>query len=430
MLCNYVHVGGMMPTAGGDFDYLRRGYGERVAFSFAWFYFFISKTGSAAMIALVFGRYISVVFSYLTGANFFGEENISRGRETYLSKICALSIIIILSAINCHAVSESAYLQKIMTILKILIVVVLFIIAIAYIISVDSSIVTSNFSINTIFRGTNGITSFGSSLVSCLWSFDGWADLNFMQEELVNPQRDFVRTMILGIGIVTTVYILANIAYLSLLPISEIKSSNTIAIDVGHTIDYAWDTKTLFAIIFAFSVAFSAAGSLNGTIMTGGRVFYAVSRAGYAPKMFSQLNSFGSPSITIISQGVWASVLILLPGSSFAVLLDYYGCMSWLYYALVSFTVVILRYKEPSANRPYRAMFYPLPPLIVVCMACAIIISSFASQPVYTSFAFGSVLISFPVHYYFFRQSPQPPHPLTSYGIVGDLSRHDDLSYT
>jgi amino acid transporter len=405
----YMELAGMFPSAGGDYEYLSQAYGEYMAFSFAWFYFFISKTGSCAIIALVFARYIEYVLDLTHHSSNSSMSNIHNGgEETFTSKAIAIAVVIIISAINCQEVSESAFVQKVMTSLKLLLVLMLFLLALLYLVipsSIESSSDTNTggSKSSSLFAGTANIASFSSSLIACLWCFDGWADLNFMQEELIRPEVDFVRTMLSGIAIVTVAYVLANIAYLSVLPNSDIIASNAIAIDVGHQIDASWKSGNFFATIFALGVAFSAAGSLNGTIMTGGRIFYAVARAGSAPSFFAKLNTAGAPYMALISQCFWSIVLLLLPGSSFSVLLDYYGCMSWLYYALVSFAVVILRNRQPLKHRPYRAWLYPLPPIIVVVLASAIIISSLVTEPIYTIFAISSVLISFPVYFLLHR---------------------------
>lgn len=262
---------------------------------------------------------------------------------------------------------------------------------------------------------------YGSSLIACLWSYDGWGDLNFMQEELISPQQDFKRTILVSIAIVTLAYLLSNLAYLSILNTEIIKDSTTIAIDVGNAFDRRWNTSHLFTICIALGVALSTAGSLNGSIMTGGRIFFAVSRDKNAPAAFSKLNKSGSPYLSIIALGISAIVLVLLPGSNFSTLLDYFGPMSWFYYALVSSTVIVLRFKEPERIRPYRALLYPLPPVLVIIIASIIMISSLINEPVYTTLAISCVLISIPIYYIFYYnksyqesidQSAHSSHPL------------------
>jgi APA family basic amino acid/polyamine antiporter len=137
--------------------------------------------------------------------------------------------------------------------------------------------------------------------------------------------------------------------------------------------------------------------------MTGGRAFYAVARDGKAPRQMAFINRLGSPYGAILAQGGWSVVLLCLPGSNFNTLLDYCVPVSWAFYALTSFCVVMLRRKEPNAYRPFKVPLYPLPIVIVLILAIAISTSSIIQSPFYCLLAFGFVAISFPVHMYWFE---------------------------
>lgn len=384
----YIELGCMMPTAGGDFDYLMKAYGERAAFSFAWYTFWISKPGSQAIIATIFGRYFQAV---VTG-NTNGVENGESATEFSIAKISAALLIIAVTILNINGVKESTTLQFVLICTKFLLIGIIFISAIAFA-SSNQGPFLNNLSIASSFDGSNSLVGFGSSMVACLWGFDGWADLNFMQEELTNPTKQLPLVAIGGVAAVTVCYLVANIAYFCVLSHNTIVDSNAIAVEFGTTV-----LNKGFALFIAFGVCLSTTGSVNGSIMTGGRAFYAVARSGKAPAVLAKLNSVGAPWAALVAQGVWGVVLLLLPGSSFSTLLDYFGPMSWLYYAFCASALITLRIREPDLPRPYKIPWYPLPPVLVIVVAFVIFISAWMEDPLFITLAAFFVALSFPVH--------------------------------
>ena len=384
----YFELGSLFPTAGGDYDYLMAAYGEATAFSFAWFNFFISKPGSQAIIATIFGRYISSI-DMIRNNNY--SQTIST-EESASTKFFAILLIVILTFLNCSGLKESTYLQKILTGAKIFLVLSIFLISMVYSYNYPTKFY-ENLSPSISFQDTK-VLSFGSAMIACLWSFDGWADMNFMLEELLDT-RQLPSIVWASLFTVTFIYILANIAYFSVLSKDEVMNSPAIAVQVGHIIDPSF----ILPAIFSLGVALSAAGSDNGSIMTGGRAIFAVARDGKLPSFLASVNKAGAPYAALLAQGIWTIVLLILPGSNFSSLLDFFGPCSWFFYALSSSAVIILRRKEPDVLRSFKVFLYPLPPLIVCGIAFIIIISSFHQEPIYTTLAFGFVSLSIPVHY-------------------------------
>ena len=327
----YCELGTMIPTTGGDYDYLLRAYGSQAAFSFAFFNFFISKTGSQAIIATIFGRYFSAAI-YSMNATFRDQE---LNGESVTTKLAAVACIVVLTALNCAGIRESATVQACLTGLKLLLVLVLFISAMAYA-SRDPSIIVANLSYATAFQGTKGIFGFGSAMVSCLWSYDGYCDLNFLMEELQEPDKHLPQVVMSSLAIVTVAYVCANVAYFAVLSSDAIIASKSVAVDMGEKVG-----GLAVASFFALGVVVSTAGSNNGSIMTGGRAFYAVGRGGHAPVFLSYLNKNNAPYMALLAQGSWTLFLLLIPGSNFSSLLDYFGPASWFFYALSSSGTVV-----------------------------------------------------------------------------------------
>lgn len=427
----YLELGGMMPSAGGDFDYLTRAYGDRAAFSFAWFNIFVSKTGSQAIIATIFGRYFESVVRGNTSS-----LTDSSSEESSLSKGLAVMLLVIITLLNCAGVKESAFVSIILTTLKVTLVLSVFIFALVYAASskAHSQNFTTNLSPSSSFDSSNSPLKFGSAMVACLWCFDGFADGNFLLEEMIHPVRDLPRILRSGLTLVTACYILINIGYLSVLSKGTIIDSKAIAVEFGNTASDMFTTaRSVLPTILALGVSLSTVGSINGSIMTGGRAFFAVARAGKFPAVMAKLNRFGAPWVSLLVQGSWAIVLLLLPGSNFSTLLDYFGPTSWLFYAFSASAVMKLRYSEPHTLRPFSVMWYPLPPIIVIAIALVIFTSSMMSEPLYTLLAIGFVLISIPVHLameHYYGPTSEPEDVFGSGGLNKHHQGRSPLSTT
>jgi len=374
-LC-YAELGAMMPTAGGDYEYLKRAYGEWASFSFGWYFFWIAKPGSQAIIATVFGNYTVRVFTGLDGDN----------ASAWASKVASVGLILALTGLNCMGVRESSWAINALTVCKIALILCVFVAGMVYLGS-DTSTLKDNLYPSEAFTGTHPV-GLGTAIVACLWAYDGWADLSFLAEEL----RDFEKR--LPLAIITGVagcYVMANIAYLSVLSKDDIKDSDAVAIDLGR--DAAGGG---LAAVFAAGVALSAAGAANGSILTGGRAFYAIARAGQAPGWLSRLNSAGAPWTSLLAQASWAITLLLLPGSSYSTLLDYAGPAEWLFYAFTGSAVIVLRNREPDCPRPYRVPMYPLPPILLVLTAACLVGNSLYQAPLFCFLALSFIALSLP----------------------------------
>jgi amino acid transporter len=394
----YLELAGMMPSAGGDFDYLTRAYGDRVAFSFAWFNFFVGKTSSQAIIATIFGRYFG---SVVTGTTTNLTDS-SSSHETTVAKLLAVCLIVLITGINCVGVKESAVVSIVMTTTKVLLIIMIVIFSVVYVSSGGDH--ADNFEYNlsakSSFNGTNSLFQFGSAMIACLWCFDGFSDGNYLQEEMKNPVRDLPNVVRIGLVLVTACYLLINVGYFTVLSKDTIMDTKAIAVEFGNSVsDGLFRTgKEVLPNILALGVSMSTVGAINGSIMTGGRAFFSVARSGKFPSQMAKLNRRGAPWVALICQGAWSLVLLLIPGSSFSTLLDYFGPTTWLFYALSSSAVIYLRYKEPDTMRPFSVPLYPLPPLIVIAIALVIFISSVITSPLFTLLAIGFVILSIPVY--------------------------------
>ena len=214
----------------------------------------------------------------------------------------------------------------------------------------------------------------------------------FLSEEIIDFERNISRICIYSLALVTVCFVIVDFSYLIVLPERDITKSDAVAIDFGLEA-----SGRLLGGFFATVVALSAAGAANGLILTGSRAFFAVAKARQAPLLLSRLNYAGVPAISLCTQAVWSIVLLLLPGSSFTHLLDYIGPASWLFYGLSCSAVIRMRQLEPLQYRPFKVPWYPLPPIIIICVAFYLLINTLLREAVFCFLALGFIALSVPI---------------------------------
>jgi APA family basic amino acid/polyamine antiporter len=234
----------------------------------------------------------------------------------------------------------------------------------------------------------------GSAMIPCLWAYDGWSNISYLAEEMIDFETRLPKAIVGGVSCVMVCYLLANVSYLAVLSVDKFEDSDAIAVDFGSKIG---GHDVTLAGIFAAGVALSTAGAAHGSIMTGGRAFYSVARNKMAPAQMAKLNSRGAPYVALLAQSAWTLILLALPGSSFSSLLDYSGSASWIFYALVGSIVIRLRITQPDIERPFKVPLYPLPPLLLCALSLFLITSSLLQSPLYTCLGLGLVAVSYPV---------------------------------
>ena len=256
----------------------------------------------------------------------------------------------------------------------------------------------SNFA--TEFIGAKGgVAGFFTALVAALWAYDGWNDLNMVAGEVRNPQRNVPLALIWGVATVGVLYILVNAAVQYVLPAaavagSERPASEAVALVLGRT----------GAGLVSAAMAISMLVTLNGTIMSGARVPFAMARDGYFFKAIADVHPrFHTPSIAIIVQCVLAVVLLLL-GGSFRQFFSLAIFAEWLFYMIAGSTVFVFRQRDPDADRPYRVWGYPLVPSLFVAVSAALLFFTFRDNLPNSAYGVLAILSGIPVFYYFAKR--------------------------
>ena len=361
----YAELGAMKPQAGGEYVYIRDAYGPLPAFLYAWTWFVVAKPGSIATIATGIVR----ILGTFPALAFFNNPAVRRPIVISNGQLVAITAAALITWLNYVGVKKAGEFQLVFTILKVVMIA-----GVAVVGFTAASGTWRNFS--THFVGaTGGIAGFMAALVAALWAYDGWNDLNMVSGEIRHPERTIPIALIAGVGIVAVLYMLNNAAVQYVLPAEQIAgsqrpSSEATAIAVG----------VRGAAIVSLGMALSMLVTLNGTIMSGARIPYAMARDGYFFKAMADVHPrFHTPSVALIAQLVLSVVLLLFAGS-FRELFSLTIFSEWLFYMIAASTVFVLRRKEPNTPRPYRTWGYPVVPALFVLVAAVLLYYTFTAN--------------------------------------------------
>ena len=385
----YAELGALKPEAGGEYVYVRDGYGPLAGFLYAWTTFLISKPASIATITTGLVRILGTfaVFS------FFSTDVIASPFHITYAQLVAIAACILISVLNYLGVKKAGEFQLIFTLLKVAIILAIVVIGFSY-----SAGNWSHFGGS--FPGAKGgITGFMAALVAALWAYDGWNDLNMVAGEIRNPQRSIPIALILGMAILGALYMLVNAAVQYVMSASAIAVSPRPASDaIGLVLGAAG------AMVVSAAMALSMLVTLNGTTMSGARVPYAVARDGYFFSALAEVHpKFHTPSISILAQAVLAIVLLLL-GGNFRQFFSLAIFAEWLFYMISASTVFVFRKRDPSP-RPYSVWGYPVVPALFVMASAVLLYYTFTDNLRNSAWGVVVILAGVPV-YYAFRRKP------------------------
>src|SRR6516225_3620370 len=361
----YAELGAMKPLTGGEYVYIRDAYGPLAAFLYAWTWFAIAKPASVATITTGLVRILGTFPAFAL----VHESWIRRPFTITYGQGLAITAAALITALNYIGVKRAGEFQLVFTILKIVMIV-----AVAVLCFGAANGTWTNF--GTRFAGaTGGPAGFMAALIAALWAYDGWNDLNMVSGEIKHPERTIPIALIAGVGIVAVLYMLNNAAVQYVLPADQIAASQRPSSDATAIAVGLWG-----AAIVSLGMALSMLVGLNGTIMSGARIPYAMARDGYFfQKMAAVHPRFHTPSMALIAQLMLSIVLLLLAGS-FRELFSLTIFAEWLFYMVATSTVFVLRRKEPNAPRPYRTWGYPVVPAAFIVVAAALLVYTFAAN--------------------------------------------------
>jgi len=392
---SYAELGAAIPEAGGEYAYLRRGFGPTWGFLFGWMHSIVGRPASAASIAAGGVQFLAYLVPGIATPIFtLHLPGIAHWIKPYdfaftWAQPLAVVWLVVMTAINYIGVKFGGAVQVFLTFIKIF--SVLLIIGVAFFAP------TSAHGADPIWPAAiHGglLTAFLAALAAALWAYDGWEDLNLVGSEVKDPQKNFPRALVGGVGLVAVIYLLFSAACLRVLPFSSVAASEHIASDVvehvsGHGA----------AIWITLAMVISAIGSLNSSVLSGARVPYAMAR----DKVFFQVADgihpkFFTPGRALIFQGVLTSLMALT--GTFDELTSLFIFATWIFYGLAVVSLFRLRITEPNLPRPYRCPGYPVVPGIFVAGALALTVSVLFQNPGRSSIGLGLILIGLPFYQY------------------------------
>ncbi len=359
------------PEAGGIYVYLRQAYGKLVAFLYGWAMLTVVETGAIATLAVAFSIY---------SAAFLPLSPLQR-------KVIACGVIALLTGVNVAGVRKGATVQVIFMFAK------LFGLAVIIVLAVLSRGVTPLAGSQGLPTAHTTFGSFGVALVGVLWAYHGWHHLSYAAGEVKDPARVLPRSFLLGTGLVVFVYLAANFAYLRVLPLGALAEHQRVAAKAMELLAGPRGALLVSALILC-----SIFGSLNGNILGGARVLFAMARdrsffsaVGYVHEKWE------TPAVALILQGVWA--MILAASGSYEQLYTYVIFAAWLFYSAATGAVIILRRRMPQLPRPYRVWGYPVVPLAFSVAAMAIVANTLARTTHESLIGLALVMAGIPVYF-------------------------------
>jgi len=404
---SYGELAAMMPRAGGQYVYLREAYGPLWGFLYGWTLFLVIQTGTIAAVAVAFARYLGVLVPSISPTRWIIPPiDLSSHYAVSLStqQLAAMLLIAVLTFINTRGLRIGKLIQNLFTSAKTVALAALIVTGLLLLRNGDAvranfsqlweprnaSPVTPDLSFVATMTASGGalglLVAFCVAQVGSLFSSDAWNNVTFTAGEVKNPQRNLPLSLAAGTALVTVLYILANLAYLCLLPLDQIQHApdDRVATAAIETLSHGSGP-----MIMAIAIMISTFGCNNGIILSGARVYYAMARDGLFFRATGRLNARSVPAAGLVLQCVWTCLLVLprtrLPqagpaagpvqyGNLYSNLLDYVVFAVLIFYVLTIAGLFVLRRKQPNAERPYRAFGYPVVPALYIAAASVILV--------------------------------------------------------
>jgi len=391
---SYAELAAAMPEAGGEYVYLNEGYGPLWGYIYGWTQSVVAKSGTFAILATGFFQYFAnfwpeidhtfLVLPVPVGAH-------GAPLEIRYGQLLAMALIFFLGVLNYFGVKVGGDVQVAVTILKVAAIALIVVVGLGWGHQADVSPSTSPLARLTVL-------GFFAALVKSLWAYDGWNNVSMVASEIRKPQRNLPISLIWGTVAVIGIYILVNVAYFHVLSPAQVAGSNRVAATMMQEV-----VGKTGANLVSIAAMLSMFAALNGSILTGARVPYALARGGYFFSAMARVNAaHHTPGTAIIGLCAWGMVVVL--SGSYDQLLDYVIFASWILYGMTAATVLVLRRKRPDLIRPYKTLGYPVVPVLFVIMAAAIVISALYNSPRESLMGLALILAGLPFYFHWRKQ--------------------------
>ena len=386
-------LGTMMPQAGGQYVYLREAYGSLAGFLFGWMWILAMQSGGVAALGIGFAEYLSYFLPSLSLQNVFWEVP---GLQFSFGQMVAVTSIAVFTAVNYFGIRSGSTVQNFFAVIKILAIAAL---VLGGLLFIAGSSQPANVQALAVPSGMSLIAAVGLSLIAVIWTFDGWYAVNVVASEIRNVQRNLPLSLILGITLTGIIYLLVNWFYTRALPMPEM--AGTLRIGEKAT---TWMFGPAAGTAISALILISILGCLSATIIFGPRVFYALARDGLFFKSLARVHPrYHTPGNAIIAQGVWAGVLCL--SGTYEQLYTYVVFAMLLFYVALALAVIVLRKKQPTAERPYKVWGYTVVPILFGLAMLGIMINTLIEKPFESVIGLILLLAGLPVYFFWRKRS-------------------------
>jgi APA family basic amino acid/polyamine antiporter len=369
-------IAAAIPKTGGVFVYLKELYGEKTAFLFGWVQTVIYVPGSSAALAIILAT---------QATNFVPMSGIQQ-------KLFAILMIFIITTANVLSTRLASKIQFVATIAKLIPIFIIIALGI-----IKGTAHSFSLPVGTATAGAG----FGAAMLGTLWAYDGWVGVSNIAGELKNPKKDIPKSIILGVSVIIIVYVLFNLAVLNVVPISEIVKSNTVASDVATVL-----FGNFGSLFITAGILISIFGTLNGYLMTGVRIPFAMAQDKLLPfdKFLGKVNDkYQTPLNAFIFEAILACLYVF--SGSFDTLTDLVIFVLWIFFTMAVAGIFILRTKHKELDRPYKVPFYPIVPLVGIIGGIYILISTLLTNTTNALTGLAITLIGLPVYWYITKKN-------------------------
>ncbi|MBX3238376.1 MAG: amino acid permease [Chitinophagaceae bacterium] len=390
-------IAGMMADTGGEYAYYKKIYGRFFSFLYGWSNFSAIKTAAISGIAYVFAQSLNSIVVIPPMLESWGDIKVGfifYPFRDFNIKFVAILLVLVLTFLNTRGIKAGARLSSA------IVVIILAGIAILVVFGLSSpqANIGQAFALNTDGLSTVSFSTMFTAMLAAFWAYEGWNSVGYLGGEIKEPHKNVPKSITLGLLIVITVYLLANIAYLSLLPMSALQEiHNTSSIAAVEAMKVFWGNGG--ALFMSVLILISTLGCTHATIYSSARIYCAMAEEKLFFKSAGVLNKAKVPGNALVMQGIWACVLIL--SGSFDQLTDMLIFAAFIYYGATSVGVFILRRKMPEAHRPYKVWGYPVVPAIFIIFCVLLIVNTIIERPEEAGVGLTLIFLGIPFYWWF-----------------------------
>ena len=396
----YSELAAAFPRSGGVYVFVRESFGPLPAFLFAWAEMWIIRPGAFGAIGITASAYTLRTL----GADPAAVAAVVGPVEIRAEQLLGAGFILLVGTVNYFGIHRGAILQNLSTAFKVGALALLVVVGFALGTPPPTESIPGG---GGIFaqRAAVGLSPFLLAMVAILWAYDGWADLAFVGGEVRDPQKTLPRALLIGTSIVVVLYLAANLVYLYLIPIQQMKSAELVAADVARL-----SIGSAGVVVVSAAIAVSTFGTLNGSMMTAPRIFFAAAEDGLFPKAIARIDPrTHAPTGAIVLMTVMGMIFILI--RTFTALADQFIIGIWPFYALAVAGVFVLRRTRPDLERPYTTWGYPFVPLVFLSGALFLLGNYLVSETVAFAVDIGIILTGIPAYLLWQRARRRAPPP-------------------